>query len=73
MTLALTRCQVFPGGGQGGVWVGTMGLMRWTIMLVMAMQQLPVRPLFQVVCKRHLIDGPMGTHHSLCAAQDVNQ
>lgn len=53
--------------------MGAMGLMGWTIVLVVAMQQLPVRPLVQMLCQRYLIDGPMGAHNSLCAAQDASQ
>ena len=51
--------------------MGTMGLMGWTIMLMVPVQQLPVRPLLHVLCQRHLINGSMGAHHSLCMAQAV--
>lgn len=54
--------------------MGTMGLVGGTIMLMVPVQQLPVRPLLQVVCQRHLIDGSVRAHHSLCMAQGaVNQ
>ena len=68
---ALTRGEVLPGGGQGWLRVGAMRLVGGTIMLmlVVAMKQLPVRSLLQVVCQRHLINGPMRAHNSLCMAR----
>ena len=67
----LTRSEVFPGHGLGWVGVGvrSMGLMGGTIMLmVMAVQQLPVRTLLQVLCKGDVVHGPVRADSRLCTA-----
>jgi hypothetical protein len=68
--LLRTRREVLPGGGLGqvGVGVGAMGLMRGTMGLIRGtLQELPVGAILQVVRQRHLINGAMRAHDSLCA------
>ena len=57
------------GLGGWGVGVRSMGLMGETIMLmVMAVQQLPVRTLLQVLRKGDIVHGPVRADSRLCTA-----
>ena len=72
----LTRGEVLPGHGLGwvGVGVGPMGLMGGTIVVVvMAVQELPVGALLQVLRKGDVVHGPVRAHSSLCTAAHVAQ
>ena len=71
MRSEFTRGEVLPRHGLGWVGVGvrSMGLMGGTIVLVVrAVQQLPVRALLQVLRKGDVIHGAVRAHSSLCTA-----